>query len=80
MTVLAFGRRASRARHRINPGLRQPLAIAGLVIVVLWVLIAIFAPLLAPTNPNAQPFTHCSAPRGSTCSVPTSSDGMFSAA
>ncbi len=57
MTVLAFGRRASRARHRINPGLRQPLAIAGLVIVVLWVLIAIFAPLLAPTNPNAQPFT-----------------------
>jgi ABC-type dipeptide/oligopeptide/nickel transport system permease subunit len=57
MTVLAFGRRASRATHRINPGLRQPLAIAGLVIVVLWVLIAIFAPLLAPSNPNAQPFT-----------------------
>jgi ABC-type dipeptide/oligopeptide/nickel transport system permease subunit len=47
------GWRASRVA-RINPGLKQPLALVGLVIAVLWILIAIFAPLIAPYHPNFQ--------------------------
>ncbi len=57
MTAIAFRKRASSRVRRINPGLRQPLAIAGAVIAICWVLIAIFAPLLAPANPLAQNFT-----------------------
>jgi peptide/nickel transport system permease protein len=57
MTAVTFRRRASNRARRINPGLRQPLAIAGAVIAVIWVLIAIFAPLLAPAGPLAQNFT-----------------------
>jgi peptide/nickel transport system permease protein len=56
VTTLVF-RRGSFALRRINPGLRQPLAIVGAVIAVGWVLVAIFAPLIAPSNPLAQPFT-----------------------
>jgi ABC-type dipeptide/oligopeptide/nickel transport system permease subunit len=44
----------ARRSFRIHPGLRHPLAITGLVIALLWVLIAIFAPLIAPDNPLAQ--------------------------
>ncbi len=57
MSVLALGRRGLRARHRINPALRQPLAIVGGVIIVAWILIALFAPLIAPANSLAQNFT-----------------------
>jgi peptide/nickel transport system permease protein len=37
-----------------NPAWRHPLAIAGLVIAAAWILIAIFAPLIAPHDPLAQ--------------------------
>jgi ABC-type dipeptide/oligopeptide/nickel transport system permease subunit len=57
MTALAWRRRSLLARRRVHPGLRQPLAIIGGVVVVAWVIIAIFAPLIAPANPLAQPFT-----------------------
>jgi len=33
---------------------RQPLAIAGMVLAGAWILIAIFAPLVAPFDPLAQ--------------------------
>ena len=33
---------------------RQPLAVIGVTILVIWVLVAIFAPLIAPSNPIAQ--------------------------
>ena len=33
---------------------RQPLAVIGVTILVIWVLVAIFAPLIAPANPIAQ--------------------------
>lgn len=36
--------------------LRQPLAVVGVSILVIWVLIAIFAPLLAPANPLATKY------------------------
>jgi peptide/nickel transport system permease protein len=58
MSTLAFRSRAALGlRRRINPSLRQPLAVIGAVIAVAWVLIAIFAPLIAPANPLAQSFT-----------------------
>ena len=57
MSALAFrGRGLLRAR-RIDPALRQPLAVVGGVIAGAWVLIAIFAALIAPANPLAQPYT-----------------------
>jgi peptide/nickel transport system permease protein len=57
VTALALGRRGLLWRRRIHPGLRQPLAVLGGTIAVAWVVIAIFAPLIAPANPLAQPFT-----------------------
>jgi peptide/nickel transport system permease protein len=41
---------------------RQPLAIVGITILVLWILIAIFAPLIAPANPLAQNFGELKGP------------------
>jgi peptide/nickel transport system permease protein len=55
VTAIALRVRGLR-RSRIHPGLRQPLAVAGAVIVAIWVLIAIFAPLIAPSNPLAQSY------------------------
>jgi len=43
-----------RRRFTVSAAWRQPLAIAGVVIAILWILIAIFAPLIAPDNPLAQ--------------------------
>jgi peptide/nickel transport system permease protein len=37
-----------------NPAWRHPLAVAGLVIASAWILVAIFAPLIAPHDPLAQ--------------------------
>jgi peptide/nickel transport system permease protein len=50
-------------RMRItNPTLRNPLTIIGLVIAIAWIVIAIFAPLLAPHNPLADTFPSLHAP------------------
>jgi peptide/nickel transport system permease protein len=40
-----------RLRPRVSPALRRPLAIIGATVVAIWVLVAIFAPLLAPYGP-----------------------------
>jgi len=81
MTVIAArGWTAMRSR-RLNPSLKQPLAIIGIAVAVLWVLIAIFAPLIAPYDPNFQAnITIPSGPRGATCSARTSWGAMSSAA
>ena len=79
MSVLTFRARGAARVRRINPGLRQPLAVAGAVIALAWVVIAIFAPLIAPSNPLAQTFTPGSGPHGTTCSAPTSSAATSSA-
>jgi peptide/nickel transport system permease protein len=57
MSSVAVRVRAATRVRRVHPGLRQPLAIAGAAIAVAWVLIAVFAPLIAPADPLAQTFT-----------------------
>jgi peptide/nickel transport system permease protein len=57
VTALALRARSLTRRRRLHPGLRQPLAITGLVIVALWIVLAVFAPLVAPSDPLAQSFT-----------------------
>ena len=51
------GRSPARTRRRIHPGLRQPLAVVGLVIIAAWIVTAVLAPLIAPADPEAQTFT-----------------------
>jgi peptide/nickel transport system permease protein len=53
MSTLALRMRA-RGRGRVKPAWRQPLAVIGAVIAVAWLIVAIFAPLIAPHDPLAQ--------------------------
>jgi peptide/nickel transport system permease protein len=55
MTSFAYALRRRRA-VRLPAAWRQPLAIAGVVIAFVWLVIAIFAPLIAPDDPLAQSF------------------------
>ncbi|HEU4977209.1 MAG TPA: ABC transporter permease [Baekduia sp.] len=55
-------RRASRTRSR--SAWRQPTMVAGLAIAAIWIVVAIFAPLLAPHDPLAQDFAITQAPSG----------------
>jgi peptide/nickel transport system permease protein len=54
LTGLAVDARPARRRLRIPSEWRQPLAVVGAVIAVAWIVIAIFAPLIAPYGPLAQ--------------------------
>lgn len=45
-----------RFRSFLPQSFRRPMAIIGVTVIVLWFLIAIFAPLIAPYNPLAQSF------------------------
>ena len=54
MTELSLEVAAPRRRFTISAAWRQPLAITGAVIAVAWILIAIFAPLIAPYDALAQ--------------------------
>ncbi|HZQ15392.1 MAG TPA: ABC transporter permease [Gaiellaceae bacterium] len=56
MTVIAL------PRIRLGPAWRQPLAVAGLAIALAWIVIAIFAPLLAPHSSLAQSFPASQSP------------------
>jgi peptide/nickel transport system permease protein len=56
MSELAFRLRGYARRDWVRAGRRQPLAAIGAVIALAWILIAIFAPLIAPANPLAQNF------------------------
>jgi peptide/nickel transport system permease protein len=51
-----------RTHGKVRPAWRQPLAMIGIVIAVVWIVTAIFAPLLAPYEPNAQDFTPFAGP------------------
>ncbi|GAA2834345.1 peptide/nickel transport system permease protein [Leucobacter komagatae] len=53
--ILAERTRRKR-RLSLPPAFRTPLAIAGVVIIAAWLLIALFAPLIAPADPLAQDF------------------------
>ena len=61
MTDLAV-RLRRRKRSLVRPTWRQPLAVAGAAIAFAWIVIAIFAPLIAPSNPLAQPFPPAQSP------------------
>jgi peptide/nickel transport system permease protein len=58
MTALA----ARLPRFGVHRTFKQPLAITGIAIAVAWVLIAIFAPLIAPDGSLAQNFTASQGP------------------
>jgi peptide/nickel transport system permease protein len=62
MSSMAFGLRARKRGGRLRPAWRQPLAIAGSVIAVVWLVVAIFAPLIAPYDPLAQAFPASQSP------------------
>ena len=53
MSTIALRTRA-RERGRLTPAWRQPLALVGAVIALGWLVVAIFAPLIAPHDPLAQ--------------------------
>lgn len=55
---------ASLVAGRGNSAWRQPLTVAGFVIVALWLLVALFAPLLEPYDPLAQSSAMLAAPSG----------------
>jgi peptide/nickel transport system permease protein len=59
---MALRLRARRRRGRLRPAWRQPLAIAGAVIAVGWLVVAIFAPFIAPHDPLAQTFAPSQSP------------------
>ena len=46
----------------IRPLSRQPLTVAGVAIALMWLLVAVFAPLVAPYDPLEQSFTPFSPP------------------
>ena len=62
MSTLAFRTRARRRGGRTRPAWRQPLAVAGGVIAVAWLVVAIFAPFIAPYDPLAQTFVAAQSP------------------
>jgi len=60
MTELAV--RLRGRRRFVRPTWRQPLALTGVAIACLWIVIAVFAPLIAPHDPLAQTFTPAQPP------------------
>ena len=62
MTEIALRLRNRRTRSLVRPAWRQPLALIGATIAIAWLVIAIFAPLIAPSNPLAQTFAPSSSP------------------
>jgi peptide/nickel transport system permease protein len=64
VSTVAYGLRARRRGGRLRPAWRQPLAIAGAVIALGWIVVAIFAPLIAPYDPLAQIYPAAQGPSG----------------
>ena len=64
MSTIAFRMRARRRGGRLRPAWRQPLAVVGAVIAIGWLVVAIFAPFIAPHDPLAQTFTASQGPSG----------------
>ena len=62
MTSLAVRLRTRRGAGRVRPAWRQPLALTGAVIAAAWIVVAVFAPLIAPHDPLAQTFTASQGP------------------
>ena len=60
MTELAL--RLRGRRRLVRPTWRQPLALTGASIAFVWIVVAVFAPLIAPHDPLAQSFTPAQSP------------------
>src|SRR5690242_19037899 len=61
MTDVAIEPRPER-RLRLSVVWHQPLAVIGATLAIMWIVIAIFAPLIAPYGSNAQTFTASQSP------------------
>jgi ABC-type dipeptide/oligopeptide/nickel transport system permease subunit len=59
---VAFRFRLPRRTRLITAGWKQPLAVAGAALALAWIVIAVFAPLIAPADPLAQTFTPSQSP------------------
>jgi peptide/nickel transport system permease protein len=62
MSTIALRVRARRGRGRLRPAWRQPLAVVGAVVALVWVVVAIFAPYIAPHDPLAQIYAPAQSP------------------
>jgi ABC-type dipeptide/oligopeptide/nickel transport system permease subunit len=62
VTALAFRLRGYGGTGLLTSARRQPLAAIGLFIALVWIVVAIFAPLIAPDHPLAQTFTASQSP------------------
>jgi peptide/nickel transport system permease protein len=62
MSAFAIRIRGYSGRNVLASARRQPLAAIGVVIAVTWILVAIFAPLVAPYGSLAQTFTPSQSP------------------
>jgi peptide/nickel transport system permease protein len=62
MSTIAVRMRTRRGRGRVRPAWRQPLAVVGAVIALGWVVVAIFAPYIAPHDPLAQIYPPAQSP------------------
>jgi peptide/nickel transport system permease protein len=63
MSTIAL-RMRPRARGRLRPAWRQPLAVVGAIIALGWLMVAIFAPYIAPHDPLAQIYPASQSPSG----------------
>lgn len=62
MSAIAVRVRARRQGGRLRPAWRQPLAVIGAIIAVGWIVVAIFAPYIAPHDPLAQIYPPAQSP------------------
>jgi peptide/nickel transport system permease protein len=62
MSTVAVRKETRKRVGRLRPAWRQPLAVAGSVIALAWLVVAIFAPWIAPHDPLAQTFTPAQGP------------------
>ena len=62
ITADALPAEPKAARRRSTSPWRQPLAVIGVVVVAAWIVVAIFAPLIAPSDPLAQNFVQLKGP------------------
>jgi ABC-type dipeptide/oligopeptide/nickel transport system permease subunit len=62
MSTPALPARARRRGGRVRPAWRQPLAVVGTIIALGWIVVAIFAPYVAPHDPLAQIYPPAQSP------------------
>jgi len=62
MTEVALRLRGLSGRRLLRAGRRRPLAAVGSAIAFAWIVIAVFAPWIAPADPLSQAFTASQAP------------------